>query len=195
MDPRERRTRSTDPFGLGRAPTDIRAEPVREERLDSGLAPRESLRTAFGGVFYLVNVALALELYPDFSEPSRAGLELPFWNFIARVASGLLEAELRSALYDDPIWQWLARMAGPCDATGEWDERVGTELDRIERRLALANVPNGFLEQSAVVLRESERVEVHFTLASHPLAVRLAGLDRDPAWLPSAGIELRFVYE
>ncbi|MCX8477485.1 MAG: hypothetical protein MT490_16975 [Sphingomonas sp.] len=41
---------------------------------------------------------------------------------------------------------------------------------------------------------DPEHVEVSFGLDSHPLAIRLAGLDRDPGWIPAAGrsVEFRF---
>jgi hypothetical protein len=36
------------------------------------------------------------------------------------------------------------------------------------------------------------RLDVHFALAALPITLRLAGLDRDPGWLPSEGRDLRF---
>lgn len=41
----------------------------------------------------------------------------------------------------------------------------------------------------------SERVDLHFSLAALPLAVRMAGLDRDPGWLPAAGADIRFHFD
>jgi len=37
-------------------------------------------------------------------------------------------------------------------------------------------------------------LDIFFTLAEHPLELRLAGLDRDPGWVPSAGRYVRFHY-
>lgn len=41
---------------------------------------------------------------------------------------------------------------------------------------------------------DPEHVEISFALDAHPLAIRLAGLDRDPGWIPAAGrnVEFRF---
>ena len=39
------------------------------------------------------------------------------------------------------------------------------------------------------------RVDVHAPLAQLPLAVRMAGLDRDIGWLPAAGLDIRFHFE
>jgi hypothetical protein len=37
-------------------------------------------------------------------------------------------------------------------------------------------------------------VTVAFPLAGHPLPLRIAGLDRDPGWLPAAGLAVRFAF-
>ena len=37
-----------------------------------------------------------------------------------------------------------------------------------------------------------ERVDLRLPLDRLPLAVRLAGLDRDPGWIPAAGADFRF---
>lgn len=39
---------------------------------------------------------------------------------------------------------------------------------------------------------DPEHVEVSFALDTHPLAIRLAGLDRDPGWIPAAGRSVGF---
>jgi hypothetical protein len=49
--------------------------------------------------------------------------------------------------------------------------------------------------QDADVCVSQQRVEVRFALATHPLALRLSGLDRDPGWLPAAGREIAFNYD
>jgi len=41
---------------------------------------------------------------------------------------------------------------------------------------------------------DAERLEVHFSLERLPVAVRVAGLDRDPGWIPAAGRDLRFYF-
>lgn len=45
------------------------------------------------------------------------------------------------------------------------------------------------------VVTEEARLDVHFALAGLPIALRLAGLDRDPGWLPSEGRDVRFHFE
>jgi len=41
----------------------------------------------------------------------------------------------------------------------------------------------------------ADRLDLHFTLDALPLAVRLAGVDRDPGWIPSAGCDIRFCFD
>jgi hypothetical protein len=40
----------------------------------------------------------------------------------------------------------------------------------------------------------SGRVDADFRLQDHPLEIRLAGLDRDPGWIPTAGWDIRFQF-
>lgn len=54
-----------------------------------------------------------------------------------------------------------------------------------------ALTPAAFAIPGRAVIDEA-RLDVHFALAALPIAVRLAGLDRDPGWLPSEGRDLRF---
>jgi hypothetical protein len=51
------------------------------------------------------------------------------------------------------------------------------------------------LRLPARVQAGAERIDVVFALQHLPLAVRLAGLDRDPGWVPAAGRDLRFHFE
>ncbi|MEV5409788.1 hypothetical protein AB0K60_13235 [Thermopolyspora sp. NPDC052614] len=85
--------------------------------------------TRLGGLFYLLNVALHLGLYGDFSEPARPGIALDPWDFVTLLGRELLDPpSLRSpagpaeestrppdgsaAFHDDPVWGLLARLAG-----------------------------------------------------------------------------------
>jgi hypothetical protein len=59
-------------------------------------------------LFYLINLALYLDLYGDFTMPAAPGIELNIWDFVA-----LVGAELASdAPEEDPIWSLLANLAG-----------------------------------------------------------------------------------
>jgi hypothetical protein len=38
-------------------------------------------------------------------------------------------------------------------------------------------------------------LDVHFSLAAHPIDIRMAGLDRDPGWIPAAGRHVAFHFD
>jgi hypothetical protein len=47
----------------------------------------------------------------------------------------------------------------------------------------------------ARIVAEGERLDARFALDRHPLAIRLAGLDRDPGWIPAARRDFRYAFE
>jgi hypothetical protein len=253
---------------------------------------REQIETQFGGLFYLVNLGLYLNLYGDFTTPATPGIELNIWDFVALVGEELTGSN------DDPIWEFLAHLAGrePEQAPGERFEpddswRVPPEWltyfsssqpwqwSASDGRLRLSH-PEGFLvldvpldssapadqlraeieeyesvlpgtlnlelSSAAIFNRNSEtvtryaspevrawlsrlmpyigarlraamateddlaslvcrrfarvdatdtHVDVFFGLADLPLEIRLAGLDRDPGWVPAAGRFIAFHFD
>jgi hypothetical protein len=70
--------------------------------------PETVVETRLGGIFYLINLALALDLYPDFSRPLASGLSLDPWDFLTLVARRLWQ----QAPPDDAVWALLAGLAG-----------------------------------------------------------------------------------
>lgn len=240
--------------------------------------------TELGGLFYLLNLALYLDLYPDFTRPLDAGIGLDPWDFAALLGAWLLGRGERRRR--DSVWALLARLAGrepaepagrgfrpprawrvppawlaPFSPEGQWrwsaaggvlrvmhprgfaavavprsaapaGEQLHRELRRLSgsaplavpvraslareparpltrwvarlgsyarERLALAlslqdprSVGPALLAHRARVLVSPSYVDVVLSLAELPLQVRLAGLDRDPGWIPAAGRHLRF---
>jgi hypothetical protein len=51
------------------------------------------------------------------------------------------------------------------------------------------------MRQPARLALSTARLDVYLQLAHLPLAVRMAGLDRNPGWVPAAGRTLAFHYE
>lgn len=191
-------------------------------------AVREPLQTRFGGLFYLINVALSLGLYGDFTQPRRPGWALPPWDFLALLGERLLGPALR----DDPLWGLLARLAGraagcepgegfapPADwalpdawrgpavshglavppaGLAAWS---GWLLTQIAPRLAaLLDCPPDALGPRlcgyhATVWLGDEVLDVYLSLDALPIEIRVAGLDRDPGWLPAAARIIRFHFE
>jgi hypothetical protein len=252
----------------------------------------EVIDTELGGIFYLLDLALYLGLYGDFTEPERQGLELDPWDFLALLATALGAAD---GAADDPVWPLLARLAGhdpqsrpgarfvaPADwripvdwlrpfattppearpwhwstagarlrihhpagfpvvdiaVSGEVTQRTvraavrrfgpGIHLRRSSlvgrmaraagrrpvdcwmawvaaygrARLSLALDIDDPEMLVGVLLRHPARIfvsptaiDVVFALVDLPIAVRIAGLDRDPGWIPAAGRDVRFRFE
>ena len=66
------------------------------------------IHTQLGGIFYLLNVGIALDLYGDFTQPLRPGIDLSIWDFLTLVARRLLRRHYPA----DPIWNLLRELAG-----------------------------------------------------------------------------------
>lgn len=192
-------------------------------------------QTSHGGVFFLLNLALAWELYGDFTRPRHALLSVSPWQFLH--AAGI--AMLGRSFAADQLAGWLREQTPFCRPrlASAWGQapmsllpetearsllqpeggpttnlpasrpskRAETELScwwpLLRRRLSLAlNQPERqavptCLNLQARVERRGERVDVCFDLHQLPLTVRLAGLDRDPGWVPASGCDVRFQFE
>ncbi|MGH2497397.1 MAG: hypothetical protein ACRDIV_22075 [Ktedonobacteraceae bacterium] len=66
------------------------------------------IKTAFGGIFYLINLGLFLDLYGDFTTPLQPGLALSMWDFVALLGQQMLGQSLQA----DPVWSLLASLSG-----------------------------------------------------------------------------------
>ena len=175
--------------------------------------PFEVVVTGYGGVFYLIPLALYLGLYGDFTAPLQPGIELSLYDFVALVADGLCVD--RAALRGDPVWPLLARLAGRSeeDPPGmDFEPPDGTSLDhwltallatvrkRLHRALGTPDADRSglarlLLAQPARVTVTPTRLDIAFALDQHPIEIRLSGLDRDPGWVPAAGRIVAFHYE
>jgi hypothetical protein len=172
-----------------------------------------SLSSDYAGVFYLVTVVLHMELYADFANPERPSIPVALGDLLALIAERYCGAAVRR----DPIWGVLATIAGR-DSRREprrtlrvgavrrrdvraFDRWLSGVLARMQERLAraLAMPPEdtfAFLcARPGTLALTDTRLDVRFPLADHPLAIRLAGLDRDAGWVPAAGRILEFHYD
>jgi len=262
------------------------AAPRTSRRADGDLERRRPAEpvaaatvTRLGGLFYLVNLALYLDLYSDFTRPREPGITLNPWELVELLGARLLGRRPR-----DPVWALLRELAGrprgqpvgrgfrpprawrvaprwlgPFDHDGVWrwstaggtlrvlhpgcftviavprttappNEQLRRELKRLASlsqgpaRTSLPREPKrplarwiarlgayararlrlalGHESPAAILLEHSARVhvtpshvDVVLRLAELPVEIRLAGLDRDPGWIPAAGRYLAFHFE
>jgi hypothetical protein len=170
--------------------------------------PAAFVASEFAGVLYLMNLALYLELYGDFTQPARPGLALHPGDFLALAG----ERICGPALLDDPIWALLAALSGrgedeppglgfvapDGDTVERWLDHLVPAMD-VRVALALGVQPGTALlflcRRPGRVALSPTRLEATFQLATHPLTIRIAGLDRDPGWVPAAGRAIEFRYE
>lgn len=218
------------PHGPANGPSAAQAhpstKPLKPRPARDGIdAQAAAFDTPFGGLFFLLNVALAWGLYGDFTRPRQAGLSVSPWQFLHAAGVALLGRPFRA----DPLAAWLRSRTPfqrPQRLTADWRPpgelppdlcatlqahplKPGHNVNELSvwwpllrQRLALAlNLPADqdpvrlTLCLSAHVRCRAERVDVRLPLAHLPLAVRLAGLDRDPGWVPAAGCDLRFHFD
>lgn len=196
------------------------ASPAAPVDTHAALPPAAALTridTRHAGLFFMLNIALSLGLYGDFTQPQAPGLPLSPWQFLRAAGQALGGPAVRA----DPLFNWLIAMdpsppprtplpagwrpppgcpvalAQPLAAPASL--RVLWPLVRARLALALGLPPTqavaATLRLPAQVRARAGRVDVCASLAHLPLSVRLAGLDRDPGWLPAAGCDIRFHFE
>lgn len=170
-----------------------------------------SVETKLGGVFYLINLALFLELYGDFTRPAAPGIALNPWDFLA-----LAGARLTGSRYAaDPLWSLLARLAGrveseppgkryspsdvwrmpaawlgpfPEHAELKWMARAGRLRVRHPEAFLLLDLPLGRRDPDALLAREMKayRDQPSFGLRRSTARARAReaeGANRRERWL------------
>lgn len=179
---------------LARATAAAGEAPVTpEQSLPVGYA--SPVRTRFGGIFYLLNAALALKLYADFASPRGSNLRISPWDWLALVGRAWFGREF----VRDPVWKLLAGLAGRGRRSLRRPRWLKAQRASVLARLALAlgeersaDIPARVCRHPAEIAATASRVDVHLALADLPLALRVAGLDRDPGWIPAGGRTIAF---
>ena len=113
------------PYAKASSETVVRTTSGEIDRLEEvtiSSAPFEDLETQvetqYGGIFYLINLALYLELYGDFTTPLVPGLALNIWDFLALVGRELIGDRAQ----DDPVRRLLTRLAARDELTPPGDD-------------------------------------------------------------------------
>jgi hypothetical protein len=161
------------------------------------------IETQYGGIFYLLNAWLAMGLYGDFTAPRARNLALSPWNLLALVG----RAWFGKPFAGDPIWHVLADLAvrDPDDEPdrdrvlpdGWLDGHLDTLTARLQAALGcdVRGLPEMVCRHHARIEITAAAVHVHLVLCDLPLDLRIAGLDRDPGWIPAAGRAVSFHFD
>ena len=174
-------------------------------QLDTGVLPL-AIDTSLGGIFFLLNVATLLGYYADFTAPVDTGLELNIWDFLTMMA---MEFCGREAFRGDRLEAFLAQLAGrstseaagthfhpPGESREEWSARACSQIRATLREAFTREDSAEFLcRLPARVVQTLVRIDVYFSLNDHPIEIRMAGLDRDPGWIPAAGRYVSFHFD
>jgi hypothetical protein len=180
------------------------ATTVSLRELERGAPPEilcaSDVHTELGGLFYLLNVAIALGYYGDFTAPRYRNLEVSIWDFVDIVGRALVRRDI-----DDPVWSLIAGLAGR--AADEAPDRRSVRRIRplvaaVRTRLAAAlgcrtraALVRMVLLHRAQVLSTATHLDIVFSLAELPIEIRMSGLDRDPGWIPAADRIVAFHFE
>lgn len=194
---------SSNPDILLKNPSPHVASPASAPDSMALASGRES-STQFGGIFYLLNAALAMGLYGDFTRPRANNLEISPWDWLALIGRAWFGEEFVA----DTVWSVLARLASredneePGEAAAMSDGWLQNQVETLEVRLRLALGTESAVAMRDLVCRHQAKVEVtqtnvhvHLVLADLPIDLRIAGLDRDPGWIPAAGRDVRFHFD
>jgi hypothetical protein len=158
-----------------------------------------TIETELGGLFYLINLAIFLEIYSDFTSPvEQFHDDLSIWDFVAIVGDHINEHRD----LDDPIWTGLQDLQEDQEHPVDIPTWLADMLPDLRARLILAlgidddtDLANILLHHHARLTITATHLDVFFSLSDHPIEIRLAGLDRDPGWVPAAGRFIAFHYD
>jgi hypothetical protein len=140
----------------------------------------------------------------------------PIWTLLAELA-GRAPDDAPGAGFEPPLdWRlppaWLAPFPDVTDVAVDADLDVAKELgalevwvERISRYLVArlgraldvgaSELPDRLLAHAARIHVTDTHVDVVFLLDALPVAIRFAGLDRDPGWVAAAGRFIAFHFE
>ena len=166
-----------------------------------------TIETELGGLFYLINLAIFLEIYSDFTSPvEKFHDDLSIWEFVRIVGREINQ----DRDLEDPIWTGLQDLQDLHDnpenpenpeilSKPAW---LADLLPHIKARLILAlglddeaSVADILLHHHARVIITPTHIDAFFSLSDHPIEIRLSGLDRNPGWVPAAGRFIAFHYD
>lgn len=135
---------------------------------------------------------LALGWYPDFTRPLDPDIGIPPQEYLARLGAWRFGKRFLS----DPLGIWLGEglpreiLATEPPLRSSLEARIARATGSRDARRAMHRM----CRVPSTVEVASRKVVATFRLAFHPLEIRMAGLDRDPGWIPASGFDFRFEF-
>ncbi|MDP9170645.1 MAG: hypothetical protein M3N54_08515, partial [Acidobacteriota bacterium] len=127
------------------------------------------------------------------------------WDFITLMGSEFCP----EAFGKDAIWAVLAGLAGrtegeapghayepPNESLRGWTQRTASTIRaRLVEALERDDAVELVCHLTGRIRLTPVDVHVYFSLDAHPIEIRLAGLDRNPGWIPAAGRYVHFHFD
>jgi hypothetical protein len=155
------------------------------------LAAEQGIATNLGGLWYLVNVLADLDWLVD-------NTELNGWHKLLTLARALWPE-----VPPDKVWSILTELAAEDSSEAEQRTWLGPSWPMVEEYLTARLEPSedlravmaDILQEPATLYVTRTHIDVVFTLEQIRLDLRVAGLDRDPGWVPELARVIAFHYE
>jgi hypothetical protein len=145
---------------------------------------RESIVTGYGGVLFLINALKRLSLG---AQLAALGSAAPSgWRVLAALAAALGVPE------DEPIALFLAANDPETEMPSGWVAELLAGIEALYRSAGPWPLP---LQQSARLEVSETHLDLYLPVRTIDLALRIAGLDLDPGWVPWLGRVVLFHYD
>jgi hypothetical protein len=167
-----------------------RDQPAADGPVDAAeIAPRVWSRCA--GVLYLVNLWPVLDSGPGEDRPGRRVRRRACgWSRLELLGRALLTEEQAPA--DDPLWGCLAELDGRRPGARPRGRLPAGLAAWVADLLQQHGIERSALATPGWVAAGRTHVDVELDIEAIDLPVRVAGLDRDPGWVPELGRVVSF---
>jgi hypothetical protein len=136
----------------------------------------------------VLNALDNLELY-SMGLAERDDLEIGIWEFLRRTGM----AWAGDAFEQDALHGFLAHLVDAAPPTVLDLEPVMARVrDHVRALMELDRGELVLVQQPARIVHSATHIDGHFALERHPIAIRVARLDRNPGWIPGAGRHVSF---
>jgi hypothetical protein len=163
------------------------AEPVFFLIAEENLYATQGVQTSVGGLWYVVNILVALDWL------GRSPLITPWQQLL------ILSQALLPEIPPDPVWGLLNEIVGeplPDTVVAQWQSEILSHVaDYLNLELELPKPMADYILEPATLYLTRTHIDVVFSLEQIQFDLRIAGLDRDPGWVPELARVIAFHYE